>query len=128
MGVREDGAGFTLLETLLALALLGLALFLALPLLLEQPRILRRVDTHYRALAAMESTLEALRAGALPLHSAHLPELAEGIALDLDVEPAPPPGLYAVTVRATYQVGAQPRQRRLQTLVWRPGPYELEEP
>ena len=115
-------------RVLSVVTLLGLALFLALPLLLEQPRILRRVDTHHRALAAMESTLEALRAGALPLHSAHLPELAEGIALDLDVEPASPPGLYAVTVRATYQVGAQTRQRRLQTLAWRPGPYELEEP
>ena len=38
MGVREDGAGFTLLETLLALTLLGLTTFLLWERSLERGR------------------------------------------------------------------------------------------
>jgi prepilin-type N-terminal cleavage/methylation domain-containing protein len=114
--------GFTLVETLIALALLTLALLLGLGLVLQHPRIVRRLDAQREAIHTLEETLEALRAGGLPLASQTLPPVGpRKIALSIQVAPQGyPPGLYHVQVRAAYEVEGQPRERAVETLLWRP--------
>lgn len=113
--------GFTLVETLVALALLTLALLLGLGLVLQHPRIVRRLDAQREAIHSLEVTLEALRAGGLPLVSQTLPPIGpRKLALSIQVTPEGyPPGLYRVLVRAAWQVEGQPRERAVETLLWR---------
>jgi len=123
------GNGFTLVETLIALVLLGVALLLGLALLLAQPRMLARLDAERQAFRAMEGTLEAIRAGAIPLQPAHFEgfDLSAGrpapsdLALSLDVQPVgSPPDLYRVSLRAHYSVAGKGVDQRVETLVWQP--------
>lgn len=114
--------GFTLIETLVALVLLTLVLLLGLGLVLQHPRIVRRLDAQREALQTLEATLEAVRAGALPLASQELPPVGpRGMTPSVQVEPAGyPPGLYHVEVRVRYTVEGQPRDRKVESLLWRP--------
>lgn len=114
--------GFTLIETLVALFLLTLTLLLGLGLVLQHPRIVRRLDAQREALHSLEATLEALRAGALPLASQDLPPVGRHrMTLSVRIEPAGyPPGLYRVEVRARYLVAGQPREQSVESLLWRP--------
>ena len=114
--------GFTLVETLVALVLLTLALLLGLGLVLQHPRIVRRLDAQREAIHSLEATLEALRAGALPLESRVLPPVGpRRMALSIQIAPEGyPPGLYRVRVSAHYLVEGQPRERSVETLLWRP--------
>ncbi len=123
-------AGFSLVETLVALSLLGVALLLTLSLIYQEPRALRRLAAHEQALGALEGTLEAVRAGlrvpagreSVDLAALYRPE--EAIAEDLVVwserEPASAGGLYRLTLTARYRVGGQRFQRTVETLVWAP--------
>ncbi|HBL29655.1 MAG TPA: hypothetical protein DD490_22705 [Acidobacteria bacterium] len=114
--------GFTLVETLVALALLALALLLGLGLVLQHPRIVRRLDAQRAALHTLEATLEAVRTGALPLASQELPPVgSHRIAVSLRVSPEGfPEGLYRVSARAVYSSEGRPRERSVETLIWRP--------
>ena len=114
--------GFTLVETLVALVLLTLTLLLGLGLVLQHPRIVRRLDAQREALHLLEGSLEALRAGALPLIPQSLPPTGQHrMSISIGVEPASaPPGLYKVEVRVDYVVDGKPRERSVETLVWRP--------
>lgn len=114
--------GFTLVETLVALALLTLALLLGLGLVLQQPRIVRRLDAQREAIHSLEATIEALRAGALPLASQNLPPVGPR-RMTISIQVAPegyPPGLNRVQVSARYLIQGQPRERAVETLLWRP--------
>lgn len=114
--------GFTLVEALVALALLTLTLLLGLGLVLQHPRIIRRLDAQREALHTLEATLEALRAGALPLASQSLPPVGPR-RLTLSIQVAPegyPPGLYRVHVQARYLIEGRSRVRSVETLLWRP--------
>ena len=121
-------SGFSLLEALIALVLLGVALLLGMELLLQNPRIVRRLDGERQAFRAMESTLEAVRAGAIPLTSSDLGRYStavglpapEDLAISMQVDPAGLPGLFQVTLRATYTVDQRKIQKELQTMVWSP--------
>ena len=114
--------GSILVESLVALVLLGVALLMGLPLLFGQPGVVRRLDAQRVALASLDSTLEALRARALPLQSARYGTgTADDPVIQVDVEPfSEPPGLYRVTLRAVYRVRDQTFERQVETLVWRP--------
>ncbi len=114
--------GFTLVETLVALALLTLALLIGLGLVLQHPRIVRRLDAQREAIHTLDVTLEALRAGAIPLDSRTLsPVGPRKVALSIQVTPdGYPPGLYRVQVRAAWQVEGRPREWAVETLLWRP--------
>lgn len=118
-------SGFTLIESLIALTILAVALLMGVSLVLQQPRILRRLDAHRAALRSLDATLESVRAGAIPLQSAHFdessPEAPRGLRIWLTVAPAGhPPGLYEVSARASYLVEGRMFERQVETLVWRP--------
>jgi prepilin-type N-terminal cleavage/methylation domain-containing protein len=122
------GQGFTLIESLVALLLVAMAMLLAHRLALELPGTVKRLQAGNAAMRAIESSLETLRAGNLPLMDDVLtPPTAypdgssvKGLILVMDVEPAPTIGLHEVTIEARYMVGQQTLQRRVKTLVWRP--------
>ena len=90
--------------------------------MLQHPRIVRRLEAQREAIHMMEATLEALRAGAIPLVSRTLPPTGpRKLALAIEVTPeGSPPGLYRVHVRAAYLVEGQPKERSVETLLWRP--------
>jgi prepilin-type N-terminal cleavage/methylation domain-containing protein len=122
--------GFTLLETLIALVILGFALLFVLSLVLNQPRMLKRLDAQRQAYRAIEGTLEAVRAGAIPLQTANFSgfDFLAGtpappdLSLQMDVLALPAPaGLYKVSLSAHYKVAGQGMDQKVQTLVWQPG-------
>jgi len=114
--------GSILVESLVALVLLTVALLMGLPLLFQQPGIVRRLDAQRLALSAMDSTLEALRAGTLPLQpSRYGAGTPDDPVVWVEVEPElRPAGLFHVTLRAVYKVRNQTFERQIETLVWRP--------
>jgi prepilin-type N-terminal cleavage/methylation domain-containing protein len=118
--------GFTLLETVVALAILGVALLLGMALVIQLPRDVRRLDAERQAMRAMEAALEAMRAGALPVQNSQLSEFitlaGAPRARDLDltigvlVTPTTRPGLYQVTLTAHYSVLHSQHTKQLQAL------------
>jgi prepilin-type N-terminal cleavage/methylation domain-containing protein len=121
-------SGFSLLEALIALVLLGVALLLGMELLLQNPRVVRRLDGERQAFRAMESTLEAVRAGAIPLTNADLGRFSTAVgspapkdlAISMQVDPTEVPSLFQVTLRATYTADQRKVQKELQTMIWSP--------
>lgn len=113
---RRSGreSGFSLVEVLIALVLVGTALLMGMGLALQQPRIVRRLDGERQAFRAMESTLEAVRAGVVP------PPAPKGLKIHMQVEPAGTPGLFQVTLQATYEVDHRKAEKVLRTMVWSP--------
>lgn len=125
---KPGQSGFSLLEALVALVLLGVALLLGMELLLQNPRVVRRLDGERQAFRAMESTLEAVRAGAVPLMTSDLGGFSTAVgspapkdlAISMQVDPAGLPGLFQVTLRATYTADQKKVQKELQTMIWSP--------
>jgi prepilin-type N-terminal cleavage/methylation domain-containing protein len=121
-------SGFSLVEVLIALVLVGTALLLGMGLALQQPRIIRRLDGERQAFRAMESTLEAVRAGAIPLQTAEMDGFVTAVGtpapkdlrIQMQVETAGTPGLFQVTLRASYEVEHRKVEKMLRTLVWSP--------
>lgn len=121
-------SGFSLVEVLVALVLVGTALLMGMGLALQQPRIVRRLDGERQAFRAMESTLEAVRAGVIPLETSQLDGFVTAVGtpapkvlkIRMQVEPAGTPGLFQVTLRASYNVEQRPIEKMLRTLVWSP--------
>ena len=120
--------GFTLVEALVGLAILGIALLMSLSVLWAVVRGLERLRAERRATREIEAVLESVRAGAMPLETGQagplLPELPEPAAEDLlvwmEVEPAAAADLWVVAVTARYAVRGRPRERTVETMVWRP--------
>ena len=120
-------SGFSLVETLIALAILTTALLLGMALVLQHPWVVRRVDAERQAYRAMESTLESVRAGVIPLQSMDLDGFVtaagrpapKDLKMSMTVQLQDLPGLYKVTLVATYSIGRQKLEKRVETLVWR---------
>lgn len=118
-------SGFTLIEALLAATLLTLALLLGMALILQQRRILRRLDAQRAALHEIDATLDALRVGAIALVPQRIdPRSAgdpAGLALWVTVQPAGyPPGLWQVSLSAAWTVDGEMKTDRIDTMLWRP--------
>lgn len=116
--------GFTLVETIAALAILGLAIAVASGLSGRGPRASARLAAHRVALRAAEAAIETVRAGtAVPVSgpfglsraAAQKPE----VSVRLDVRPVGPPGLFEVRASATAPAPGRPVTESLTSLVWR---------
>lgn len=120
-------SGFSLTETLVALAILMTSLLLGMALLLQHPWVVRRVDAERQAYRALESSLESVRAGVIPLESMELDGFVtaagrpapKDLKLAMTVELQDLPGLYRVTLVARYSVGRQKLEKRVETMIWR---------
>jgi type II secretory pathway pseudopilin PulG len=131
MDRRLRQGGFTLAEVLVALWVLMVALLAGMALVLQQPRVVRRIDAERQVVGVLEWTLEEMRAGVIPLVSTQdvgwtLTAVVVGgtppdLKVAVQVAPGPAPALYDVTVTGRYTVYGQARQRSLETLFWRPG-------
>lgn len=115
-------SGFSLVESLIALLVLSVALLMGLPLIQQQPGIVKRLDAQHVALREIESTIEALRSGSMPLQSIHLPASPGQPSLWVNVQPETdaPAGLYHVTVRALWKIQGRDFEKKVETLIWSP--------
>lgn len=115
-------SGFSLVESLIALLVLSVALLMGLPLIQQQPGIVKRLDAQHVALREIESTIEALRSGTMPLQSIHLPAKPGQPSLWVSVQPETdaPAGLYHVTVRALWKIQGRDFEKKIETLIWSP--------
>ena len=100
----KNERGFTLVECLVALAILGFVLVIAATLLTAVVRSTKRLAAQQVLLRAAETMVEGVRAGALPLRPGHL-QISSGpggatVSTTLEVERLEVRGLYAVTVSA----------------------------
>ena len=120
-------SGFSLAETAVALAILGIALLMGIALILQHPRVVRRVDAEREAYRALESTLESVRAGLIPLQPLKLDGFVtaaggtppKDLAISMDVHPQATPGLYQVTLVARYRIFGEKKEKTVETMVWR---------
>jgi prepilin-type N-terminal cleavage/methylation domain-containing protein len=120
--------GFSLLETLIALAILGVAIFSMVGWLARSVSFEERLELHRLAIRELEAQHESMRAG-LPLPgldgSYLVSPLTDLSGLDspvirLTVAPRLPAGLYAVHFEARYRIGGQRFERHVDSLTWRP--------
>ena len=127
---RRGGAGFSLIETLVALAVVSVVLLTGVGLLAHHRRAIVRLTAGREATAAVGAALEGIRAGAVPLvpdaGPAALPPpfaavRAQALRLWVETRETGEPGLWEVEVRASYLAAGSPQRRSVTTLVWRPG-------
>lgn len=108
----------------MALTIVTLTMTVGMSLLAQQSDITRRLRAHQEAMRAIETSLEGIRAGVVPLVNGPVglaagPTEAEALVVWLDVTPAAkPPGLAEVVVEARYAVGTQTLTRSVKTMVW----------
>ncbi len=126
---RCGGAGFSLIETLVALAVVALVLLTGIAVLTNHRRALVRLTAEREATAAVGAVLEGIRAGAVLLTPEAGPAAlappfagvhARGLRLWVETREAGEPGLWEDEVRASYLAAGSPRRRNVKTLVWRP--------
>lgn len=119
---------FTLLESLIAVTILGMAIVVFTTWIWQAWGAEKRIEVHRLALRELEAQNEALRAtGSSPvtITSRELPPLTDLSRLDGAVVEASgvaktPPGLYEITLRVRYQLAGQEFVRTMTTLTWQP--------
>ena len=120
----ESRRGFSLIEALIALTIVALTMTVGMALLAQQADSARRLRAHHEAMQIVESTLEAVRGGLIPLTSGRLQlpvssTETDAMVLWLEVTPrTEPPGLSEVLVEARYVVGPHTLRRGVRTMVW----------
>jgi len=126
---RRGAAGFSLIETLVALAVLAVVLLTGVGLLANHRRALERLAAGREATAAVGAVLEGVRAGAVALDPDAGPAVlpppvagvrAQGLRLSVETRETGAPGLWEVEVRAVYLAAGAPGRRSVETMVWRP--------
>ena len=121
---RVTRGGASLIEALVALALVTVTMTVGMALLAQESAATRRVKAHQEAMAIVETTIESVRAGVTPMASGRV-ELpvtwteADAMTLWLEVTPRDqPPELSEVVVEARYVVGPFTLRRSVRTMVW----------
>ena len=125
---QPDNRGFTLLETVAALTVFGIAVLVAAGFLDAQVQIAQRMEVRADLLRATEVVLESARGGAVPLTSADVDlsgqyETRSGQPIDASmkvVESVDLPGLYEVTATASTRLRGRQEAVSVTTRVWRP--------
>jgi prepilin-type N-terminal cleavage/methylation domain-containing protein len=126
---RRGAAGFSLIETLVALAVVASVLLAGAAAVTNHRRALVRLAAGREATAAVGAALEAVRAGAVPVSPdagpvALAPPVAgvraRGLRLWVETRETGKAGLWEVEVRALYLAAGAPQRRSVKTLVWRP--------
>lgn len=119
--------GFSLLELVAALAILGFAIVVAAAVLSTESDRTARLAAREQAVHALEATIEDVRAGLVPLQSTsqklvgHTPSpAAHDLRITLDIARENPPDLYRVQATARWEVRGRARSMQLTTLMWRP--------
>jgi prepilin-type N-terminal cleavage/methylation domain-containing protein len=124
------GGGFTLMETVVALAIIGWVLLWTMALLVEETRIGHRLDAHHEVLEVLDALHESIRAGR-PVASGEAEvewrllfdppadfETAEELRVWTRLESTGTPGLSKVTLVARYFVRQGVYERTVETLIW----------
>ncbi|MCP4897053.1 MAG: type II secretion system protein [bacterium] len=124
---RRNTAGFSLLEAIVAILLIGIAILMATSILNATVSSARRLQTHTELLRYCEATLEAVRSGAVPLQSGtttlgpvSIGTSTTDLRVSLKAEETATLSLFEVTVQVSCKVRNQPMWYSLTTLVWRP--------
>ena len=125
----RSSEGWSLVEALVALALVGLALMLDLGLQARSREIDARLAAEAEILRRVEAVIESVRAGEHPLRSGAVdPMLAWPSAPDPDlsmillIDATGVPSLCRVTVRGQMRARRGPAHDvELVTLIWQPG-------
>jgi hypothetical protein len=98
-------------------------------LLIQTPRVVRRLDAERQAFRALEATLESLRASGGPAGDEKM-ELSEfntaagarapkDLTVEVEVKDGRLPGLHHATLTAHYTVLGVAYTKRLETMFWR---------
>ncbi len=119
-GNRARCHGTTLIETVVALALVATPLLLGMDCYGESERAIARFAARAAALQDLERTVEQLRAGELPLIVGERSFPGRASRLTLEIAPTGVPALYHVSARATYTVRGAAFERTLETAVFYP--------
>lgn len=115
--------GFLLLETTIALGLVGLALTLTVSTVWRYRLANDRMAAQRESLEALEVAHETLRARAAPLRDGRLEIELDGMhrpQVFVETQPLPQPGLVRVILRSRYALQGRMHERSLETLFWRP--------
>lgn len=122
--------GFTLIEALLALSILGMALLFEMSAQWQTRELLLGLEAESELLARAEAAVESIRAGVHPLVSGPVDsllawpvvEVDPSIALVLDVDSSDVAGLCRLRILGQ-SIGNRGRRHSLtlETLVWQPG-------
>ena len=121
---RDLQAGFSLVEAILAVAIIGAVLVISMSFLSTLVGSAARVQAQSEMLRELEAGLEMMRAGFLPLESGTLVSPGSSRSLpDLEVtavvEKVDVPGLYRITVHANCTYRRSRISRSITTQVWR---------
>lgn len=130
-GRREGRRSFSLLEVLVALAILGLTLVFFTQILVSEAALERRHRADAAALQVLEAHAESIRAGwggpwnegreELDLLVSPAPGSGLGeLRLTQDVRALAPAGLYAVDLRLQFRDGGRRGSRSVEMWLWRP--------
>jgi len=116
--------GFSLIESVIAIALIGTALIISSALLNSLVSSSDRLRAHTEMLREIEAAVEMMRAGFVPLESGTLSSAGSNdrfpdLRVTAIVEKQDAPGLYLVILRAECSIRRNLLSRRLTTQVWR---------
>ena len=124
---RTNPEGYSLLEALAAIAIVGMGLLAAANALQSHAALVRRTELRQQLLEVAEEVLEGVRGEAVPLETGPVShpfsddgEAGASIRTSLRVVPGDIDGLYEVTVVARSRFLAEPLELELATMVWRP--------
>jgi prepilin-type N-terminal cleavage/methylation domain-containing protein len=119
--------GYSLLETLVALFVFGLALLVAASAITAQAGLTRRLQVRQQLLQTAEAVLESLRGGVLPLESGRVDlgsefrgSSREGSHSSVTVIGLEPDGLYDIEVQTWIRIDGRRQAVVLESLLWRP--------
>ena len=113
--------GFSLIEVLVALALVGAILLLTSGFYWQQVKIEQRLAAQRRADAALLAAYELLRAGALPLAPGKLDDpTGAGVELTAELTPTDLPGLTQLELAARFEIQGGSFRRTLDAMLYAP--------